>query len=331
MTVTYGKSALRKVQIGTESPAGTKVAASARLMGNLTVEEMMTLHRPEDEIGILMEGVRTVVAGEAVELNFDGDATYEQILYLLHAGVKTGAVAGPTDTTAYTWTYDPDADGANTPTTFTFEYGDNAQEHEVEYCVAEELEISGAMNEPWKMKAKLFGRNLAPSTFTSIATIPTVEDILTNKTQLYIDNTAAGLGGTEVPSSLVDFSLKLTTGFKPVKHGGSTLYFTDLAEGKKKITLDMNLVFSTSLEAERVLWVAGTRRFVSLKATGSLAGSASAYKTATINFGGVYTKFGSLGDKDGETVVPVTIESEYDTTWGKLFTAVIVNKVATLP
>ncbi|MDD4984191.1 MAG: hypothetical protein PHQ43_00180 [Dehalococcoidales bacterium] len=330
MTTTYGISAFRKIQIGTESPAGTKVDASARLLGQLTMEELMTLHRPVDQIGVLMENHRTVIAGEAVELGFDGDATFEQILYFLHMALLTGSKTGPTDTTAYTWTYDPSDDSANTPTTFTLEYGDNAQEHEVEYAGIEELTISGAMHEPWKVKAKMFARNLAASSFTNSIALPTVEAILTNKTQLYIDSTGAGLGGTEVASHLVDFSLKIS-GFKPVKHGGTTLFFTSLAEPPKKITLDMNLVFSSVLEAERLLYVAGTKRFVQLKATGSLAGSASAYKTATISFCGVYTKFGSLGDKDGETVVPVTIEAEYDTTWSKLITAVIVNKVATLP
>ena len=323
-------SAFRKIQTGREATAGTKVAATAKQMGTLTMEEMMVLHRPDEERGSLADAHRTVVAGEGVELTFEGDATFEQLPYWLENSVNT--VAGAvTDTSAYTYTYTPNLTTANTPKTFTIEYGDDVQEHEVEYCVTKELEISGAVDEPWTVKSSMFGRNLAASSFTGALSDPTVETALVNLTKLYIDDSGGSHGGTELALTLIDFSFKLTTGFTPGKHGGSTLYFDALRQQKIKATLDMTLEFLTATEAERVKRVAGTNRLVRLEALGTLAGAATAYRTARIDMSGVYTKWGSLGDNDGADVVAVTLESEYDSTWAKFLEIVVINAVATLP
>lgn len=324
-----GISALRRVQVGRESPAGTAVAATSKQLGKATMEGMPVLHRPEDENGSLANNGRTVVAGNAVELTFEGDATYEQLMYWLENGIETIAAAGPADE-AYTYAYDPNLTSANTLKTFTIEYGDDVQAHEVEYCITKALEISGAMDGPWTVKAAIFGRNQTPTSFTGALTDPTVETILANLTTLAIDNSGGTMGYTVKSSTLISFAWKLETGFKPTKHGGATLYFDKPIQSKIKLVVDMKLVFNAGMEAERLLFEAGTRRLFRLLATGSIIGGGTTPREAELSFAGVYTKFSSLGENEGEDVVDITIEGEYDPTWAKLFTVEVVNEVATI-
>ncbi len=463
-------SALKRIQVGREATAGTKVAATAKLMGTLTLEELMVLHRPDEERGSLADRHRTVLVGESVEAKFEGDLTFEQIMWWLAAGIENnwyGDTANPTgakhnDNGLFTnltnafdgssgtsvtivtftaaqdyiqirsaskfravrvdlgatvnavastitvtcsdgasgwlactlvrdgtlsggasmaqdgvieftphaswlsdtvdgdagfwiriawsgnwtasvvindfytipfvtvWTYEPSLTAANTPQSLTVEYGDNTQEHEAEYMIASDLEFSWAPDEPVKVAASLFGRNLAASTFTSLSDPTSLETAIGNKMRLYIDASGGTIGTTEKTSSIIDGSIKIETGFKPVKHGTANLFGMDgLGEGKKKISANLTVVFNSGVETERTMYAAGTRRLFRLQTIGSLI-SGSDYNKITFDFAGVYTKFSTLQDKDGETTVSLTIEGEYDSTWAKLFQIVVQNEVGAL-
>lgn len=86
--MTQGLKAFRKIQIGLESPHGDPVPATDQLAGVLTLKEDVTLHQPTEELGALSKVVRSIVTGKQAALKFDGDATFEQILYALLMGVK---------------------------------------------------------------------------------------------------------------------------------------------------------------------------------------------------------------------------------------------------
>ena len=462
--------ALRQIQIGQEATAGTKVPATAKLLGKLTMAEDVRLHRPDEERGSFADAWRTVLVGEGVALGFEGNLTYEQLPYLLamainnkvngdtaapmgvkynNSGIYTSlantfdansatfetiadfmaaqdyiyvrsaskfraikvdvtapvnavasvvtchvsdgaagwlactlvkdgtAVAGASmaqdgvieftphaswlsDTVnadagfwlrltwsgnwtvsvkiaeIYTialvtlWTYAPNLSAANTPQSYTIEYGDDVQEHEVEYVAARGLEMNAGIDAPITMKADLFGRNLAASTFTGALANPTVETAVSNKTRLYIDAISGAIGSTEKASTLISWGWKLAAGFAPVVHGSANLYFDALAQKKIKLTVDMTIVFNTGTEAERLFYVAGTRRLFRLKNTGALI-AGSDYKGLTLDFAGVYTRWSTLQSRDGEDTVAVTVESEYDPTYAKLFEVVVQNTVAVLP
>ena len=324
-----GIAALRKIQIGREATAGTAVAATQVLLGKLTMGEILALHRPDEERGSLADIHRTIVAGEDVELTFDGDATFEQLTYLIENAIATVADPGDGGDGDYTRDYDPNLTSANTIKSFTVEYGDNIQAYETEFVATRDIEISGAMDQPWAVKSNMFGRNMSPTTFTAALTAPVVEPILTNLTVLSIDAVGGTIGSTAKASTLVDFSWKLSTGWNPRKHGGAALYFDTLGEAKMKLTCDMTLAFNSAVEAERVIYAAGTRRLFSLVATGTLLGGA-AFKTATLEFAGIYNVVGSPGEADGETIVSISIEGEYDPGWGKYVRVEITNGDALL-
>uniref|UniRef100_A0A6M3L468 Tail protein n=1 Tax=viral metagenome TaxID=1070528 RepID=A0A6M3L468_9ZZZZ len=231
---------------------------------------------------------------------------------------------------ACVWTYEPSLTSANTPQSTTIEYGDDVQEHESEYCVASGLEFSGAMDDVCKMKATIFGRNMAAGSFTGSLSDPsTLETAVANKTILSVDVIGGTVGTTPVSNSLIDFNIKIDGGFLPVKHGGSTLYFDAVSEQAKKVTTDLTLVFNTAVEAQRVLYKAGTQQLFQIKSTGSLI-AGTTYKTFLVNFAGVYTKFKTHEEANGETIAKISIESQYDSTWAKLFQIVVTNTIAAL-
>ena len=320
-----GISALRKIQIGKESMAGTKVAATDKLIGKLTMEKEVKLHRPEDERGSLAPNHRTMVTGEAVNLSYEGDLTFEQVMYLLSMAVDD-RVAGDVDGSGYKWEYEPNLTTPNTIKTYTFEYGDNVQEYEAEYVGCSELEISGALDEPLKVKATLFGRNQEASTFTGSISDPlSLTPALTNKTKLYIDDiddqVTYPIGTTPKSSILTSFTWKLVTGFTPRKHGGAELYFDSLAEKPKKVSLELTFDFNSDAHTEWTKYVAGDRRLLRLETTHD------SLNKLELDMAGVYTKFSSLEDSDGADTVKVSLESEYDSEWGKLFAVTVYNEV----
>ena len=462
----------KKIQVGLEATAGTKVAATSKLMGRMTTTPQNTKHRPEDEHGSLAPYHRTVIVGEQVEHTFEGDLTFEQVMYLLAAciegqvegdtatptGVKHGDAAafddmtnafddststdhtlvgfvaaedylyirsatkfravkvnmgatvnavaatltitcsdgasgwlactlvkdgtldaaGSTKTLAKdgtieftphaswatdnldsdngywiriaisanltanvliteidvvafitVWTFEPALTSANTPQSLTIEDGDDVQEYESEYGVVSEMTISGELDSVLLMKATLFARNLSPSSFTTGLSNPaSLESALMNKTKVFVDTSGAAIGSNELSATLISFSFKIP-GFKPVKHGGATLYFDSVLDLPKAVELSMKLKFTSSVEAQRLLEAAGTRGYFQILTTGSLI-AGSDYNKLTINLAGTYDAWGPLTNQDGETVVDITVVGEYDPTWTKLYQVIVNNETGML-
>ena len=85
-------TAFRKIQIGKEAAHGTLVAADAKMTGTMTMTPAIGYHRPKDENGSLALNRRSVSINQRTNLRFDGDATYQNILYFLAMALK-GSVA----------------------------------------------------------------------------------------------------------------------------------------------------------------------------------------------------------------------------------------------
>lgn len=321
-------TAFRKIQIGREATAGTKVAATQKLYGELTAEVEKILHMPNDERGSLARYHRTTVVGENINVALKGDLTFFIAPYLFENAIKT--VADPADGGEgdYTRTYAPGLTAANTPKTFTLEYGNDTQEHEIEYVVTRSLEISGEADGPLQFSADMFGRNRAGSSFSSLSDIA-VETAVFNKTKLCIEAAGGVPGTTEKTLILHGFTWKLKTGFVPSKRGGDALFFNALNQEKIELAVDLILTDSSDAETLRSSYEAGTAHVFQLETTGSLIGGA-VYNKLTLDFAGVITKFGTLEEREGGDVVGVTVEAQYDATYTKLFENTVINEDALL-
>jgi hypothetical protein len=279
-----GLRALRKIQIGEEGTKGSAVAATAALVGALTMKSSPTIHRPVEERGVLAEFSRSVKAANLAELSFEGDATFEQILYLLHMGIL-GNVTPSGAGTARRWLFTPSMTAAGVFDSFTIEYGDDVEQWETEYCLAKAIEISGTMNEPMKLRGTIFGRKMTVCDFTGTLIPPIVESILTQRARLYIDAETDKIGSTEKSGALIAFTFAINTGLAPKRFADGGIDFSGYSEAFKRVDLKMTFVFNAGVEVERLKFDGETLRLIRIEALGSSA-QADEDSTATVGAGG---------------------------------------------
>jgi len=325
--MTTGLYAFRDVRCVPETVAGTKIdAATARLLGKLTAPiSAPILHKPEDEIGSLAANTRAVVVGEDANLSFEGDCTFEQLIYLLEMGIL--ANGSPTGEGPYVWEYKHDLTAQSTPKSFTFQYGDDEAQYDVAYVVAKSLQISGKMNAPMTMKAEMFGRNLEATVWNPVVgalASQTVETMLGNKMRLYIDAAGGTIGSTEKSATIISMDWKLDTGYLPKMRGSANNFFTALGQKKPQLTVDIRAEFNSDMEAEAAIARAGTRRLFRLAVAG--AGTSA----LQLDWSGVYDVFGPLENEEGIDVVKFTTSLQLDTVFADLLIAQVTNSVSAL-
>ena len=317
-----GVRAFRKIQLTKESTPGTQVTPpTAQLIGTLGMQNDQKYYRPDDlETGKLSEYERSFIVGEQANLPFASDANYEQLGYLLGMSV-IGAVTptGPTDS-LYVWTYKPNLVSLNAPDTYTFVYGDDVAQFISGFCFSPDIEISGTLDDAVKVKCNIVGQNvrLGPGFSALTPPIP-LNPVIVGTGKLYIDNSWATLGDTYVPATLVDFSYKTVSkagagGINPIKYIDGNIFFSDRAEAKRHIELEMTLAFTSgtagyfssnfAVSPQIPLWIR-------LAFLGPLVGETS---QAELDLDGCFIidTFPTITERMGQDIVKLKLVSIYD-------------------
>ncbi|OGT26063.1 MAG: hypothetical protein A2Z17_06855 [Gammaproteobacteria bacterium RBG_16_66_13] len=327
-------------QIGKETTRGTAVAASNRLLlDKLDFDPSAKTHKPSPAVGTLVRQGPTSITRKLAALRASGPLSFEQILYYFYMGVEGGVT--PSGAGPYIYTFDPTEIADPAPTTFTIERRlsdmlatPGYDDVEAEYCFCRSFSIKGAEGEEsvWELDADIVGRQVATSTLTPAIAVPSVEEILVYKTSLYIDDTWAALGGTQVSGQLLDFSLTYNTGLKELFTPDGNLYFSryTFAGGArdKGATLDLTLLVDTRMATERTKAQAAATRFVRLKATGSTANREVTLDMAVQHENG---DIAVVDAREGLHIVSMHLVPIYDATGAAHFKAVVKNNLATLP
>lgn len=328
-----GVKKLRKIQLGRESTAGTEVDATTLWRGTGTIEDQLETVFPDEDIGYLSGVDRTYIPKVLAALEMDDTpATYEGILHVLEGGIKT---ATPTTTGGqYIYTYDFPTTAANTIKTYTIEAGDDAGEEQFKYGFVESFNLSGTAGEAVMMSANWLGRQVAPGSYTTGVSIPSVEEILFSKGILAIDATSAAWGTTPVTSTWLEFSLDFTTGWVPVFTGDGQIYFTFNKNIGPEVLLEVTMEHETQSIAQKAAWRAGTAKLIELKFTGTALGTTgTAYSTKTlkIQLAGAWESFDKLDELDGNDIVKGTFRARYDATGTKFGNIIDVCNLAAVP
>lgn len=329
-----GLSALRKIQLGQEGVAGSAVPATAKLMGMLLRAQLKDreIVQPDDERGSLASAHRSYSPGYLWNGVLEGDLTFEDIMYLLGMAIGTypepTVPGGGTLSRLHTWT--PNLATANTPDTFTMEFGDDTEQYEAEYCFATGLEISSLIDQAIRFSSPIVGRQLTVTNFTAALADRTVESALAAKTALYMDDTGGTIGSTQKQVTLIDWTWRLGPHFVPKKRQDGNLYFAGVSEVKFKPELELLCEFNAGVATLRDKYVAETRQLVRLKTLGSLIEGAL-YKTFQIDGAYKILEFDTLDERDGSDVVRLRLGGEYDATWTKLFEIQVQNTLANYP
>lgn len=317
---TSGLKTLRKVQLGREGTAGTAVPATTIWRGPaiMPIDDQVKV-MPEENIGFSSLVTRQYTPKKMASLAFPATpATFQQIMHILEAGVKTDTPAQDGTGSGYIYEYPLPSGDANTVKTYTLEGGDNKTVEEIEYGFVVDFELSGKKNESWMLTSNWQGRQASGAAFTADLSVPAVSEMLFNKSKLYIDNVGGTIGTTQIANSWIEAKLKVTTGLKAQFTGDGNLYFSFMDFIGAKATLELSLLHNAAVAAERALWRSDTPRQIRMLIEGkTLADAGTTYSKETFiaDMAGLYTAFGAPNDEDeGSNVNKVVFECAYDPT-----------------
>jgi hypothetical protein len=328
-----GVKVLTKVQYGLEAAHGTAVAADTMLLCTVGIpEDDRQVHIPEVDMGVrtnlLLDAavVRKLVAdGLSIE---DADGAYFQLFPLLFSCCLLGNV---TPGGAFIWTFAAPQTAAENLDSFTLEVGDNVQAYEIPYVMVRSMTITGdCISGEVHVSADCFGQFVSQTTITGAIAVPSVEMCIGKLSRIWVDNTWAGLGGTEITNCLVNWSVTLNGGAHPKFWGSANRWYTGHEQGA--VTGEATFTFerNAAVAAEELLFrpaaggVARTTRFVELV----LGGVSS---SMTLDMAGQWTSWSSLGsEEEGNSLDVATLTFGYDITGTQGFQAVVTTNVASI-
>jgi len=332
----YGLRALRKILFAGEATAGTAVATTTAIWrGTGLLHDDREIKAVKEDRGSFQQLNRTYSPRVGGTIKLDSvEATFEQLPYILAAGISNAAASGTVDGTGgsdYIYTATLSTTAAATPKTYTFEGGDNARVDEIEYCYIEDFELSGKVNEAVMVASNWRGRQVTDSDFSATITAPTVEEILFNKGKLYLH--ASTFGSGQITGSWLAMSLKVKSGFQAVYSGDGSIYFTTVKQVAPVVTGSLTLEHDANGEAELTAARNRTTRYMRMTFEGAAettagSGSAWSYKTLQVDLGIRYTSVPDVGEQNEDDVVTLPFEL-VSVTNGGVFT--VVNEVAALP
>jgi hypothetical protein len=328
---------LRKVQIGKEAAgagAGTEVDATAVMRLNGMIEDTRKVVFPEEYVGYLSRTDRNYSPQLGAAINLTGEATFEQLGYILNCGVE--GVAGVKDGagTGYVYTHTMPTTALKTLYTYTIEAGDNQQAEILTYGYCPEFTLSGKYGEAWMLDATIHGQQAALTSFTGALAPTAVEEILFGKTKLYIDASSGNVGATLKSNTLLEASLKVTTGWIEKYTADGALYFSFINCVDPEVILDITFEHDTTSVAEKAAWRAGSTRLVRLLSEGTAlgtAGTAYTYKTMKIDLAGAWEKFEKIDEIDGNDVVKGSLRCRFNAAEALFGVFVVVNSLTALP
>jgi len=330
-----GVRALRKIQLGVESAKGTAVAATALWRGQGVIEDQTEVMFPEEDIGYLSGIDRSYIPRNMAAITFEQTpATFEQLGYILDAGVKT--VSGVQDGagTDYIYTYTFPTTAANSIKTYTIEGGDDQQAEEMEYAFVKSFTLAAAAGEAWTVTADWLGRQVSTTSFTGSISVPTVEEALFQKSKLYIDAIGGTIGSTQKSNTLLKAELAVTTGWQEYFTADGNLYFTAHKSTKPEVVLTLTFEHDGTSVAEKANWLAETARLIRILVEGSAVatpGTTYSNKTLIVDLAGKWERFEKLDEQDGNDIVAGRFRSAHDSTSASFTEIAIVNELSALP
>lgn len=335
-----GIKALRKIQMGKESggAAGTAVAATAIWRGTGLLEDSREIKHVDEEIGVALPTTRAYVPKLGCKVTFDPvEATFQQLPYLLEAGVSIETPTQDGAGTDYIYAYALPTSSQNTIETYTLEMGDNQLAQETDYAFVESFKLSGNAGEGVMMEASWVGRDVTDTTFTGALTAPTLtpdDHIVFGGSSLFVDAVGGTVGTTAIASTLLSFELDVTTGLKAkYTNLGKDFDFVYFDKGSFSATLKLVYEHNTAADGQRDLYEVATPRLIRLQFEGGAVGTPGTVysnNTLIIDAAGVYTAM-PFGDIDGNATVEAELQIGYDLTAALGLEFIVVNELTALP
>lgn len=327
---------LSKLQLGREATAGTPVAATTigRWEGAFLKDDIEVLF-PAENVGLQVDTDRSCITSKGASISIPENlVTFEQILHILEMGIKTDTPAQDGAGDGYIYEYPLPTTSQQTPKPYTIESGDDQDVHEIEYCVATAFSLSGKINEPWKFTANIIGRQASDADFTGALSIPSVEEMLFQKTKFYISDVGDGFGNDLLSNTILGFNLNVDSGFRGRPTAGGNLYFSYVKQVKPVVTLELTMEHNDTAVAEIAKGRAQTARAVRILCEGTAFGTGGttySNKTMIVDLGGKWSAIPQIEDDDGSSIMNFALQGGYNSTLAKLGQITVVTDLASIP
>lgn len=343
----YGVKSLRQCQLSRELSASQGTAGATTdytiWRGEYSLEDTRELIFPPEDVGVFGGTDRNYSAKTGGILTLTGNATFEQLAHVLDAAI---ALATPTTdaSSAFIRTYTfplvtSDFVSSTDLQTFSVKLGDNVAVDQAHYAYCSEFTLSGKAGEAIAVSATFPTRDVTSDSIGFVTvTLPNVEDMLISKMKLYIDPSTDAIGTTLKSGTLLDMSLKVTTGWNGKNTGGDgRTDFAFLKQTLPEITLEITFEHESSAIAEKKAWRLKQTRLIQLRCEGSSLTSPSTdapYDTNIFiaNLAGRWEKFGILETDDvGDDTVKGTFRVRYNSEAARFCQFILANQVAVMP
>ena len=320
-----GEKVFRQVQWGKESSAaqGTPVAAIRALAAECNVPKDRNYQFIHDTNGRRGGPNRTAVYqyfADGITLNFPHG--YYQAL----PGVFSCCLKGDlTPTTAaggvYTWTFTPifTSTASNMVDSLTMRVGDETEQYVMEFVQFRSVVIAGSAGDdaPITITANGYGRQVTVGAFTTTLTLGTLQPMVGNLSQLWVNNTFAVLGsGAAVSQTLVDWNIEIFGGQHPKFFADGARYFSTVGQGDIYLVAAFTFEGNSTADSYFDLFQAGTPKAIRFKVT-----SGTDYITGSTPYSMVIDAYGKFeeviplaGERDGNSLHTAIFRSMDDGT-----------------
>lgn len=319
-------------QVGPESVSGTDPAAGADILlqsiglrpaPNLTAQ----LFRPSGQKYNTVQAMSQEWATWAL----DGLATYDEIVYPLSSAIDVATITTPGGgTDARQWAFESAPSAADAPVTYYLQHGDSTIAEDANFGLIADLSMTWTREGNMTLGGSMISRRL--ETGASLTASPTrhpLIPILGSDIDVYMDTTSAGLGTTQLTSA---YEATFSIGGR---YGMTWPLNSSLDSWDEYVELPPTVTFSLMLEADAtgmgLLATArtGDTRFFRVAATGPEVEAGVNYEFE-IDFAGKIESVDPQSDRDGVYQIGWQFSAVTDPTWGKAFSARVINSIAAL-
>ena len=316
-----GVKALRRIEMADEVTKGTvgTYTTSWRGVGTMP-DDQRTITFPSEEINLVVPTNRIYTPRHFGNLSFaQTEATFEQLPYILSAGVENIITGTQDGTGPYVYTYSMGTTTIPDITTYSLKAGDDTAVEQMLYCFVTDFTLSANAGEAVMVQANWAGQGpTAGAAFTDPA-IPAVEDILAQLGQLWIEDEGGTFEATAMSNTILSFELAVNTGRTPKwfidgnsKEFGVDYYNYDNVSAVATIVFEHDAT-STAFKAD---WRAETGKMIQVLFEGSTIAGGSDYngKALEIRMTGNFERFEPLTDQEGNNIYRATFRMGYSAT-----------------
>lgn len=328
--MTEKSALLQLVQVGPESTPGTAVDADVRLQ-SVSIMPSANVNIDTFRAAGYKFPTVTVANKDWTTARIEAQPTYDEMTYLFASVLRTDT-ATTTATNVYTWLFDPDSDGTDTPQTYTVQHGEtgagSAREFTYGFVTGLSFEVT---RDSVSCSGQMIGQKLDVSaTLHGTTTSASIVPISPNDFTVYMNDTWADLGGTKLSRNF-RAQLEVSDRFNPVwPIDASEDSFAAHVEGEPTVRFTCKVAADSTGEAILANARAGDTKYFRVEAVGPTIGELADTNKLTIDLAVKVSDVGEYSDEDGVFAIEYTGVIVHDDTAGQAMQVTLINQLASL-